>query len=99
MCKFNTKNNSRWIDPCMKPLMKWLKKQAYYNVVACCCGHGKYPMTIVVEYPGGYERDYVEVLSDTRIPRKKRFYKKDEMGTYYIPECVNVGSSDGGQND
>ena len=84
MCKLNKKSGLTRIDPCIKPLIKWLKEQAYYETVSCCCGHGKYPMTIVVEYPEGY----VEVLSDTKIPRIKRFYKKDKQGYYYIPEVM-----------
>jgi len=47
MCKFNPNNDSRFIDPCMKPLVKllkiYLKKE--YRPVSCCCGHNKYHKT------------------------------------------------------
>jgi len=54
------------------------------NTVACCCGHGKYPMTIVCEMNG----EYFDIVSDIEIPRSKRFYKKDKQGYYYIPETI-----------
>jgi len=54
-------------------------------LVACCCGHGRYPTTIVVKYSSGRIR---EVLSETDIPRTRNFYKLDSEGFYYIPEVV-----------
>ena len=83
MCKFNPKNDSRRIDPCMK---KFIDYYNHYGIktFACCCGHGKYPMTIIVKFDGSY----CDVFSLIKIPRKKRFYKKDKMGVYYIPECI-----------
>jgi len=82
MCKFNPKNDSRRIDPCMKPLMKWLKKEGY-KTFGCCCGHGKYPMTIIMKDKLGL---FFDTVSSKVIPRKKKFYKKDKQGVYYIPE-------------
>ena len=84
MCKFNPKNDSRRIDPCMKPLIKFLKDD--YKVVACCCGHSKYPMTIIVR--SFLDGEYFELLTDTEISRKKKFYKKDKQGYYFIPEVM-----------
>ena len=55
-----------------------------YRTVACCCGHGKYPMTLVVEG----NRRHLELFSGHFIARKKRFYRKDEDGFYYIPETL-----------
>lgn len=78
MCKFNPKNDSRRIDPCMKNLIKVLP-----GTFACCCGHGKYHMSIILKNING---DFYEVFSGKIIPRKKRFYKKDKEGYYYIPE-------------
>lgn len=83
------------IDPCMVNLLDKLKVKSRF-VLACCCGHNKYPMTIVI-------REYVvmhkankpwhgwvnkELLSDKIIPRKKKFYKRDKQGYYYIPETI-----------
>lgn len=90
MCKFNPKNDSRIIDPCMKELVENI--DLFSNniyVVACCCGHGKYPQSIVVKFKQSSSSDYAyDFVSGKYIPRKKRFYKKDKEGVYYIPETL-----------
>ena len=58
-----------------------------FTIKACCCGHGKYPMTIVVEDYFN-NRTMIDWCSNKIIPRKKRFYVKDKQGYYYIPETV-----------
>ena len=87
MCKWNKWGDTR-IDPCMRSFMENLSlafEKTDYNILACCCGHGKYPMTIVV----GLGRNLrYEIVSGKYIPRKKKFYKKDKQGYYYIPEVV-----------
>jgi len=93
MCKktnYHGTSNTQ-IDKCMRALIKYFK-QSYWTV-ASCCGHGKYPITIIAKYriyknKRGLEKEwqYYEVLSDTELPRKRRFYKKDKQGYYYIPE-------------
>lgn len=82
MCEFNPSNSGRRIDPCMKNIIYWLQINGI-KTLACCCGHGKYPPSIVVNisYP-------FEIFSYKNIPRKTRFYKKDEDGYYYIPEAI-----------
>ncbi len=85
MCKFNPSNQGRRIDPCMKPLIKFLKKNM--KPVSCCCGHGKYPMTVVIQNRIHIEM-FKELFTDTLIPRQRRFYKRDENGYYYIPESI-----------
>ena len=55
------------------------------KTLSCCCGHKKYPMTIVVETKLGN----LELFSGFYINKKIKFYKKDEQGYYYIPEVVN----------
>ncbi len=85
MCKFNPKNDSRKIDPCMNNLITILNEKGI-RTRSCCCGHGKYNMTIVV-----WEGDlkvYREIMSNIVIPRKKKFYVKDKQGVYYIPEVL-----------
>jgi len=81
MCK---KHNPRKIDECMINLIDSLQ---IYNVPtrACCCGHGKYPMTIIVQTCDGR---FFEICHNKFIPRKRRFYKKDKQGYYYIPEVL-----------
>ena len=85
------------IDLCMKSLIEWLNNK--HITVACCCGHGRYPKTVVVKegitvedksMPTGRKNIIVfrEILSGRIIPRIKRFYVKDEEGFYYIPETI-----------
>ena len=70
------------IDKCMRNIIKIIP-----GTFACCCGHGKYPMTIVCDWAG----TIFEIMSYTEIPRKRKFYKKDKQGYYYIPEVVKNG--------
>ena len=86
MCKLNPKNKGRRIDPCMKPLLQFLSGRLIngYEILSCCCGHGKYRMSLIIknenlEYP-------IEVFSNKIIRRTKRFYKRDKEGYYFIPE-------------
>ena len=83
MCKFNSKNDSRVIDSCMIDLIEFLQIHGI-KTLACCCGHGKYPMTIICKWD---DKNF-EIISYKIIPRKKKFYKKDKQGYYYIPESV-----------
>lgn len=88
MCKFvNNAKHSR-IDKCMKNLIEninWLLGNSDWKIVACCCGHGKYPMTIIAESPHNL---HLEMVSNIFIHRKRNFYKKDKQGYYYIPEVL-----------
>ena len=86
MCK---NHNPRKIDSCMKLLIanlyECLDKET--KVLACCCGHGKYTMSIIVKRMG---ECIFDLCSGINIPRKKRFYKKDKKGYYYIPELLKT---------
>ncbi len=71
-------------DKCMENLIRILNEKGIITR-SCCCGHGKYNMTIVI-----WDSDLKinrEIMSMKVIPRKKKFYKKDKQGYYYIPEC------------
>jgi hypothetical protein len=73
------------VDACLKPLIPFIDGLLHNcDLVACCCGHGRYPMTIV----GKYRSDgrIRELISGTDIPRKRNIYKTDSQGFYYIPE-------------
>lgn len=83
MCKFNPKNDSRRIDPCMNNLIEFIQKHTRWETVSCCCGHGKYPPTLLVKQNTKFP---YEIFSGLAIPREFKFYKKDEHGYYYIPE-------------
>ncbi len=87
MCKWNKCGDTR-IDPCMRNFMKNLSlafEKIDYKILACCCGHGKYPMTIIV---GLGKKLRYDIVSGKYITREKKFYKRDKDGVYYIPECV-----------
>jgi hypothetical protein len=73
------------MDKCIKPLIKWLNQRGF-ETKACCCGHGKYPMTVVVRRSSDYT--YHELFTGIMIPRQRRFYVKDKKGYYYIPEVI-----------
>ena len=76
------------MDKCMKHLIEQLNQDTAlgkFRTLSCCCGHGKYPMTIIMVYG---HRIY-ELLTDITIPRTNRFYRKDKEGYYYIPEVMN----------
>jgi hypothetical protein len=68
----------------MRLLIKYLNLSGI-ETLACCCGHGKYPMTIVVRHQNG---DPFDICHYKFIPRKKRFYTKDKYGYYFIPETL-----------
>lgn len=82
MCEFVNNTQHSRIDRCMKPLIAFLRKEGY-KTVACCCGHGRYRMTVVHELRNG---DRIELFSGVEIPRKRRLYVKDTAGRYFLPE-------------
>jgi hypothetical protein len=81
MCKWVKSGNQR-IDPCMRVVIANLRK-AGATPLGCCCGHGKYPKTIVMKT---IEDKRVEYYTGRYIPRTTRFYKRDSDGVFFIPE-------------
>lgn len=76
------------IDECMQDLIQNINlflDEA--ETVACCCGHGKYNMSIIIQDKYGNNWD---ICSNEIIKRKKRFYLRDDEGYYYIPEVHNI---------
>jgi len=88
MCKFDPKNDSRRIDPCMKIFIENLNfiLKPNIKIVASCCGHKKYPMTIIIDNQDSDGKQVIDLVSRTVIPRTKKFYRKDKQGHYFIPE-------------
>lgn len=89
MCK---PHNPSRMDNCMKNIIDVLKRHGV-KTKACCCGHnGRYHMTIVAWDHNLMEN--VEIMSMKVIRKKRKFYKKDRDGYYYIPEidedCTTV---------
>lgn len=74
------------IDKCMKSIVERLNKVKTIQTLACCCGHKKYPMTIVCRIKP--HPIILEIMSNKVIPRKKRFYIKDKKGVLHIPETI-----------
>jgi len=70
------------IDGCMSELIGPLNR-AGVKTLACCCGHGKYPATIIIINSEGV---ITEFYTGRTIPRTRRFYRRDNEGYYYIPE-------------
>jgi hypothetical protein len=85
MCKW-VKSGANRIDPCMRKRIERLNEMIRGKTIASCCGHGRYPMTIVVRgnyY--GYNLTW-EWFSGTPLKNKKKFYKRDPDGYFFIPE-------------
>lgn len=81
MCKWYPSNENR-IDPCMREIVSNLQR-AGPNTLASCCGHGKNHKTVIVRTVDGRNVDY---YSGVVVPRKKRFYVRDQQGMFFIPE-------------
>lgn len=88
MCKKVKYCNSR-IDKCMRNIIGFINRNTNYSTYACCCGHGKYPMTIIVGMDIDDNKIRIELISNKLIPRTRNFYKRDKQGYYYIPEVSN----------
>jgi len=92
MCNRCKPNGCRKVDFCMQKICEFvgtlsnLNTKGRLKIVASCCGHGKYPPSIIVRNHLGHTWDLITniVIRD----RKKRFYKKDKQGYYYIPEVL-----------
>lgn len=88
MCEFKKlkKGRTKWkIDFCMREVIKSLNSRDF-ETVSCCCGHGKYPITILYKGKSG---GIFELFSGVQVPRLRKFYKRDTEGYYYIPEVHN----------
>ena len=74
---------NRHIDMEIKCLVDAVNEYTEYETLSSCCGHNRYPMTIVVRDRNGKVFD---LISGKDVPRKRNFYKQDQEGFYYIPE-------------
>lgn len=90
MCKkiFYKSSNPK-MDKCMEDYVRMINKiiLPIYETKASCCGHGKYPKTVVIGLKK-YGSQCFDLFSGQIIPRKRRFYKRDKEGYYYIPETL-----------
>ena len=81
MCE---RRNGGRIDTCIRRLVDALRRHPDFEILASCCGHGRYPLTLVVrDRTSGQMR---ELVSGVIIPRRRNFYRRDCAGFYRIPE-------------
>ena len=60
-----------------------LLNQKKIETLGSCCGHGRYPSTILIRYNSVA---IVDLFTGKLIPRKRNFYRTDSDGYYYLPE-------------
>ena len=80
----------RYIDSCMADIIKEFRRNGT-ETIACCCGHGKYPMTVIYRARSGAAIEYFThkiLIGKDGQHKKRNFYKLDDEGIYYIPEVV-----------
>ena len=74
MCKFANNTKHSRIDHCMRTfvilLSHYLEKHDV-KVIACCCGHGVYPMTILIK---GKPYDPFKLVPQLLGDLQKAFY-------------------------
>ena len=85
MCTKLPYRNPR-VDACLGDIIKGIRKEGFVPV-ASCCGHGRYPMTVVVKRPDGRMMEYFS-MAPLQRKKRNRYYTRDSKGHYYIAECV-----------
>lgn len=86
------------IDECLRPFVKCLNAQDTFRTVASCCGHDKYPATIIFEdvtngkvYEWHSEKELPRIAKELqKQPRGRKIYQKDAEGYYFLPESSKV---------
>jgi len=95
VCK-KLKGCGRKIDKCMRRLIDFINTHPNVKTLASCCGHGRYNMSIIIEYRTGMDGNWIwkvkELCSGVELPKRTKYYKKDADGFYYIPELVKFES-------
>jgi len=70
------------VDACLRGFIKHLNEIGF-KTVACCCGHGKYPHSILILHPDGHVYDCYSKM--TWLTVQRRYYERDGQGLYHIP--------------
>ena len=90
MCELEKYGTTR-IDPCLVVDIKLINAWGFFRTLSSCCGHGKYPETIIVI--DKKNQNVFEFNSYTFLGKGKRkgnrYYKKDIEGFYFIPEVMS----------
>jgi hypothetical protein len=87
------------IDECLREEIKKINAIGPYKTLASCCGHGKYPETIVVMYKKS--KLVIELHSGTKLMagplrnklgqrKRNRYYRRDNKKDFFIPEVMSV---------
>lgn len=89
MC-LKEKSATNRIDSCLVAEIKEINKDKCVKTLLSCCGHGRYSKTIVVR--NKCTGKVYEFFSGVELPdrykngkQRKRYYRKDEDGFYYLP--------------
>lgn len=80
-----TPDKSVRVDSCLRHGIETIYRNGL-ETVACCCGHGRYPITIICRDRLGDR--YFELFSGRVIRRTRNFYVMDSDGFYYVPETI-----------
>lgn len=89
MCKSHSDTK---IDKCMKKIVKFINEQTRFQTIMCCCGHNKYPPSLIVidSRVAKFCNSPTDIFSGFQFKHgQRRFYKKDKEGYYHIPELEN----------
>ena len=94
--KVISKGAARNIDPCMMDEIDIVRQfprfEIKFKIRMSCCGHGKYPRSLVVQNKGsGFVFEWYSGTSLTRSKRRDSrapYYKRDKEGYYYLPEVT-----------
>lgn len=90
MC--NGKRGTKIMDECLLELIDFINSSydGKFKTLLSCCGHGKYPSTIVVKntrsqvifdwFSGKILENYYK-----KGKIRNRFYQKDTEGYYFVP--------------
>ena len=68
------------VDKCLSKLLCFINGNTSFRTQGSCCGHGRYPMSIICKSPFGF---IVDICSGEIIPRKRKFYKMDSWLLLY----------------
>ena len=83
MCKRRSQQTaSRIPDRCIREEIKELNRKGV-ETVSSCCGHGRYPKTILWRPSTGGIKEY---FTGIWIGKKRRFYERDKDGYFFVPE-------------
>ncbi|MEA3248408.1 MAG: hypothetical protein U9Q73_01755 [Nanoarchaeota archaeon] len=78
---------NRKVDDCLVDIVNKINSNPNYRTLACCCGHGIYPTTIVVKDKKGHIFEwFTKIWLGKR--KRNRYYKSDSEGFYFIPEVI-----------